>query len=115
MVLHLLELAFLFILKSINRMKICIVDRNDFFFTPLFTVVGCPFIKARSGAAPRRVQQMVPVYPAAGHMWVEKLCKAAECGMYKGYSIELGACSSGGSDRQTLVAGGKDFLGIRRD
>lgn len=36
-------------------------------------------MKARSGAAPWRVRQMVPVYPAAGHMWVEKLCKTAEC------------------------------------
>lgn len=36
-------------------------------------------MKTRSGAAPWRVKQMVPVYPAAGHTWVEKLFKTAEC------------------------------------
>lgn len=74
-------------------------------------VVVYPFMKARSGAAPWRVKQMVPVYPAAGHSWVEKLCKTAECGMQKCYSRELGSCSSGGADRQTSEAGGKDYLG----
>lgn len=85
-ILHLLGLAFPFILKSIKNqviiklLKFCTVDRNDGFFAPLFAAVGCPFMKARSGAAPWRVKQMVPVYPAAGHTWVEKLCKTAECG-----------------------------------
>jgi len=39
-------------------------------------------MKARPGAAPWRVKQMVPVCPAAGHTWVEKLFKTAECGTW---------------------------------
>lgn len=35
-------------------------------------------MNARSGAALWRIKQMVPVYPAAGCTWVEKLCKAAD-------------------------------------
>lgn len=56
-------------------------------------------MNARSGAALRRVKQMVPVYPAAGCTWVEKLCKAAECGTWKSYGIDLRACSSGAAGR----------------
>lgn len=62
-------------------------------------------MNARSGATLWRVKQMVPVYPAAGRTWVEKLFKAAECGTWKNCSTELGAGSSGCGIGQEEQAG----------